>query len=177
MHRYSFLSPRDRIDAFRKHWGNKLERPEMLAWLHERVGVDGRYLAYPVETYENLGDFGQANDLWIAAALELAHPEANKLRAGIIAAFASENHHSPDAEEQAEKMRADLQARGLGEILQRVERGITTGAVAGTQLRGDLSLGAAPAVGANRARANTDAVIQCERFIEFPPVASMREFL
>ena len=60
------------VDAFRRHWGNKLERPEMLAWLHERVGVDGRYLAYPVETYENLRDFGQANDLWIAAALELA---------------------------------------------------------------------------------------------------------
>jgi len=67
------------------------------------------------------------------AALELAHPEANKLRAGIIAAFAGEHHHSPDVEEQAEKMRADLDARGLGEILQRVERAITTGAVWGTK--------------------------------------------
>src|SRR6266481_5798118 len=34
------------------------------------------------------------------AALEMAHPEANKLRAGIIAAFASDHHHSPDVEEQ-----------------------------------------------------------------------------
>jgi DNA primase len=67
------------------------------------------------------------------AALELAHPEANKLRAGIIAAFANDHHHSPDVEEQAEKMRADLQARGLGEVLQRVERAITTGAVWGTK--------------------------------------------
>jgi DNA primase len=63
------------------------------------------------------------------AALELAHGEANKLRAGIIAAFANDHHHSPDAEEQAEKMRADLEARGLGEVLQRVERAITTSAV------------------------------------------------
>lgn len=63
------------------------------------------------------------------AALELAHPEANKLRAGIIAAFANDHHHSPDAEEQAEKMRADLEARGLVEVLQRVERAITTSAV------------------------------------------------
>jgi DNA primase len=63
------------------------------------------------------------------AALELAHPEANKLRAGIIAAFANDHHHSPDVEEQAEKMRVDLEARGLGEILQRVERAITTSAV------------------------------------------------
>ena len=67
------------------------------------------------------------------AALELAHGEANKLRAGIIAAFANDHHHSPDVEEQAEKMRADLEARGLGEVLQRVERAITTSAVWGTK--------------------------------------------
>jgi DNA primase len=67
------------------------------------------------------------------AALELAHPEANKLRAGIIAAFANDHHHSPDVEEQAEKMRADLDARGLNEILQRVERAITTSAVWGAK--------------------------------------------
>jgi DNA primase len=67
------------------------------------------------------------------AALELAHGEANKLRAGIIAAFANDHHHSPDVEEQAEKMRGDLEARGLGEILQRVERAITTSAVWGAR--------------------------------------------
>jgi len=67
------------------------------------------------------------------AMLELAHPEATKLRAGIITAFANDHHHSPDAEEQAEKMRADLEARGLTDILQRVERAITTSAVWGTK--------------------------------------------
>jgi DNA primase len=67
------------------------------------------------------------------AALELAHPEANKLRAGIIAAFASDHHHSPEPEEQAGKMRADLAARGLDEILQRVDRAITTSAVWGVK--------------------------------------------
>ncbi|MBR1163553.1 DNA primase [Bradyrhizobium elkanii] len=68
------------------------------------------------------------------AALELAHPEAHKLRAAIIAAFAHDHHHSPDAEEQAEKMRADLEAGGLSQILQRVERAITTQAVWGAQI-------------------------------------------
>lgn len=68
------------------------------------------------------------------AALELANPEANKLRAAIIAAFAAEHHHSPDAEEQAEKMRLDLEARGFTDILQRVERAITVQAVWGTQI-------------------------------------------
>src|SRR6202042_1990660 len=53
------------------------------------------------------------------AALELAHPEAHKLRAGIIAAFAHDHHHSPDPEEQSEKMRADLEAGGFSEVLQR----------------------------------------------------------
>jgi DNA primase len=67
------------------------------------------------------------------AMLELAHPEATKLRAAIITAFANDHHHSPDVEEQAEKMRADLEARGLTEILQRVERAITTSAVWGTK--------------------------------------------
>ena len=68
------------------------------------------------------------------AALELAHPEANKLRAAIIAAFAHDHHHSPDAEEQAEKMRSDLEMRELTPILQRVERAITTQAVWGAQV-------------------------------------------
>jgi DNA primase len=68
------------------------------------------------------------------AALELAHPEGNRLRAGIIAAFAKDHHHSPEPSEQVEKMRADLEAGGFSQILQRVERAITTGAVWGTKL-------------------------------------------
>ncbi len=63
------------------------------------------------------------------AALELAHPEAHKLRAGIIAAFANDHHHSSDPDEQAEKMGADLEAGGFSQVLQRVERAITTQAV------------------------------------------------
>jgi DNA primase len=67
------------------------------------------------------------------AALELAHPEAHKLRAGIIAAFAHDHHHSPDPDEQAEKMHADLAAAGFSQVLQRVERAITTAAVFGAR--------------------------------------------
>ncbi|WJR77464.1 DNA primase [Bradyrhizobium sp. NP1] len=63
------------------------------------------------------------------AALELAHPEAHKLRAGIIAAFAHDHHHAADPAEQSEKMRADLAKGGFTPILQRLERAITTGAV------------------------------------------------
>lgn len=68
------------------------------------------------------------------AALELAHPEAHKLRAGVISAFAHDHHHSPEPSEQAEKMRSDLENGGFSEFLQRVERAITTGAVWGAKL-------------------------------------------
>ena len=67
------------------------------------------------------------------AALELAHPEAHKLRAGIISAFANDHHHSPEPAEQAEKMRADLESGGFSQTLQRVELMITTAAVWGAQ--------------------------------------------
>src|SRR6202790_3785399 len=67
------------------------------------------------------------------AALELAHPEAHKLRAGIIAAFANDHHHSPEPSEQSEKMRADLAVGGFSQALQRVESAITTSAVWGAQ--------------------------------------------
>src|SRR6516165_6598213 len=68
-----------------------------------------------------------------AAALELAHPEAHRLRAAIMAAFAHNHHHSTDHAEQSGKMRADLEAVGLSQILQRVERAITTQAVWGAK--------------------------------------------
>lgn len=67
------------------------------------------------------------------AALEFAHPEAHKLRAGIIAAFANDHHHSPDPGEQAEKMRGDIEKSEFSKILQRVEGGITTAAVWGAR--------------------------------------------
>jgi DNA primase len=67
------------------------------------------------------------------AALELAHPEAHKLRAGIIAAFANDHHHSPDPGELAEKMRSDIEKGGFSQLLQRVENGITTHAVWGAR--------------------------------------------
>jgi DNA primase len=67
------------------------------------------------------------------AALELAHPEAHKLRAAIIAAFASDHHHSPEPAEHSEKLRSDLAKNGFSQILQRVDSAITTMAVWGAR--------------------------------------------
>ncbi|MDE2330224.1 MAG: DNA primase [Bradyrhizobium sp.] len=67
------------------------------------------------------------------AALELAHPEAHKLRAGIIAAFGHDDHHGEEPAGHSARMRADLEAGGFSQALQRVERAITTQAVWGAQ--------------------------------------------
>ncbi len=59
------------------------------------------------------------------AALELAHPEAHKLRAGIIAAYAHYSHHDDPAEETA-KLLAALEKAGYLKQIQMVERTLTT---------------------------------------------------
>jgi DNA primase len=66
------------------------------------------------------------------AALELAHPEAHKLRAGIINAFAHYSH-TDDAATETARLRAFLEKSGYQEQIQRVERALTTKDVWGTQ--------------------------------------------
>ncbi len=58
------------IEAFRKYWGNRLDRFEVLEHLHQATGVDGRYLTLPIEKYP-FHSWGEANNYWISAALEL----------------------------------------------------------------------------------------------------------
>jgi DNA primase len=65
-------------------------------------------------------------------ALELAHPDADRLRIAIGAAFA-EDHHNSDRTEQSRKLRADLEKAGFSKIIQRVEGTITNSAAWGTQ--------------------------------------------
>ncbi|WP_179382262.1 3-oxoacyl-[acyl-carrier-protein] synthase III C-terminal domain-containing protein [Streptomyces sp. SA15] len=43
----------------------------VLRRLHASAGVRTRHLALPIERYAGLGDFGQSNDAWMAAGLEL----------------------------------------------------------------------------------------------------------
>ncbi|MCF2522153.1 DNA primase [Bradyrhizobium sp. G127] len=59
------------------------------------------------------------------AALELAHPEAIKLRAGIIGAF-SNYSHTDDPAAEAARLRASLDKNGYSEQIQKVERSLTT---------------------------------------------------
>ena len=58
------------VGAFRKHWGKRLERFDILERLHAATQVDGRYLAQPIESYP-MKTWGEANNFWIEASLEL----------------------------------------------------------------------------------------------------------
>jgi DNA primase len=66
------------------------------------------------------------------ASLELAHPEAHKLRAGIIAAFANYSH-ADDQSAEAARLLSALEKSGYIKQIQMVERAITTGAVWGAR--------------------------------------------
>jgi alkylresorcinol/alkylpyrone synthase len=77
-------SQRQLIDAFLRYWGPSVQDVRKLELLHHNVGVEGRYLARPIERYLDL-TFGDANDIWIETAERLgAECVTNALaRAGI----------------------------------------------------------------------------------------------
>src|SRR6185437_15428046 len=58
------------VDAFKRHWGTRLDRFDVLQRLHAATKVDGRYLAFPLECYP-FKTWGEANDRWIEATLAL----------------------------------------------------------------------------------------------------------
>jgi len=59
--------------ALQQYWGDRLAKPEVLRRLHKNVGVDGRFLALPIDAYPLLKGWGEANDHWIRTALELGY--------------------------------------------------------------------------------------------------------
>jgi alkylresorcinol/alkylpyrone synthase len=72
------------IEAFRAHWGNKLDRFQVLERLHAATQVDGRYLVLPIDKYP-FKSWGEANNFWIDASLELGEQAVCRAvqRAGI----------------------------------------------------------------------------------------------
>lgn len=59
------------VEAFREHWGNRLDRFGVLEKFHSATKVDGRYLTLPLEAYPDLKRWGDANNIWIEAAQSL----------------------------------------------------------------------------------------------------------
>ena len=65
-----YYSQKELIEAFRAHWGTRLDRFTVLEKLHAAAQVDGRFLALPKESYP-FKNWGDANNAWIEATLEL----------------------------------------------------------------------------------------------------------
>jgi alkylresorcinol/alkylpyrone synthase len=52
-------------------WQSQLDRPGALDRLHRHCGVERRHLVLPLEAYDGVATWGQANDLWIDSAQAL----------------------------------------------------------------------------------------------------------
>jgi len=57
--------------ALKEAWQSQMDNPEVLDRLHSRCGVERRHLVLPLEAYDRVTTWGQANDLWIDAAQTL----------------------------------------------------------------------------------------------------------
>jgi alkylresorcinol/alkylpyrone synthase len=58
-------------EALKNDWRHRLPNPDILDRLDESMKVEGRYLVRPIDFYESLTTWGQANNAWIEHALEL----------------------------------------------------------------------------------------------------------
>jgi alkylresorcinol/alkylpyrone synthase len=59
------------VEALKNDWQHRLPNPDILDRLDESMKVDGRFLVRPIQFYENMKTWGQANDVWIESGLEL----------------------------------------------------------------------------------------------------------
>ncbi|HOC19684.1 MAG TPA: 3-oxoacyl-[acyl-carrier-protein] synthase III C-terminal domain-containing protein [Vicinamibacterales bacterium] len=71
------------IAAFRRAWGRRHYNLDRLEQLHRNVLVGGRHLALPLEEYDRLETWGQANDAWIRVGEEVG---AEAVRQALAAA-------------------------------------------------------------------------------------------
>jgi alkylresorcinol/alkylpyrone synthase len=59
------------VEALKNDWRHRLPNPAILDRLDESMQVEGRYTVRPINFYENMETFGQANNVWIECALDL----------------------------------------------------------------------------------------------------------
>jgi alkylresorcinol/alkylpyrone synthase len=59
------------VEALKKHWRGSLPNADILDRLDESMKVEGRFAVEPIEFYETMETWGQANNTWIKHALDL----------------------------------------------------------------------------------------------------------
>jgi alkylresorcinol/alkylpyrone synthase len=58
-------------EALKNDWRHRLPNPDILDRLDESMKVDGRFTVETIDFYENMTNWGQANNCWIKHALDL----------------------------------------------------------------------------------------------------------
>lgn len=66
-----YYNQQEVIGALLSYWGSDSNIAAVLARLHMRTGVEGRYFVRPLEEYGALDTWGKTNNVWIGAAEEL----------------------------------------------------------------------------------------------------------
>lgn len=84
-HRYS---QQEISAALCARWQDRLPEPRLLTRLHANCGVQYRNLVLPLEEYTHITNFGQANDAWIAGAVDCGRRAVEQAlqKAGLTAA-------------------------------------------------------------------------------------------
>ncbi|HKV04912.1 MAG TPA: 3-oxoacyl-[acyl-carrier-protein] synthase III C-terminal domain-containing protein [Candidatus Acidoferrales bacterium] len=59
------------VQALKNDWRHRLPNPDILDRLDESMKVEGRFTARPIEFYENLKTWGEANNTWIEVGLDI----------------------------------------------------------------------------------------------------------
>jgi alkylresorcinol/alkylpyrone synthase len=65
------FSQQEIFEALASHWQKQLDNPELLSRFHHRVGVATRHFVLPLDGYDNLTRWGDANRVWLEKAEEL----------------------------------------------------------------------------------------------------------
>ena len=66
----NFYSQDEILAALRQHWAKRHHNLDRLETMFRNVLVGGRHLALPIDEYDGLETWGQANDAWIRVAEE-----------------------------------------------------------------------------------------------------------
>jgi len=68
---HHYFAQQDLADALSRLWAGRFHNPQRLERIHENALVGGRHLALPIEDYEKLRGFGDANAAFIECGVEL----------------------------------------------------------------------------------------------------------
>jgi alkylresorcinol/alkylpyrone synthase len=75
----NYYSQSEITSILKKFWEKGRSNLGRLERIHENTQVEGRYLALPLEAYDDLQSFSQSNQAWIDCALDLGEETINEL--------------------------------------------------------------------------------------------------